>query len=282
MQRAWLRGVGVDAPAQWKRNHTRCGTPLGDTLIVEYTGEATAGCLITNPPTGLSVVDLSTSRANDEGVRYEHATIDGVAVETATRQTDDGRAERLVYFPDRGVNVSITSPDTSVVDAAYQSLQVVQSDPASGCVVHTNAYDDGRPPDQGGGQVLLPGDPTSADACVYVDDWLESTAHLTGDKLATLINAVRAAPPTTKEQAPDDAGCESVAGMQEPSDNPPMLLRFDGPDGHWMLVAKISWCTRWQSTISSGSATRRIDQQLLLALPPVWMSYPDPDSMDIG
>jgi hypothetical protein len=99
--------------------------------------------------------------------------------------------------------------------------------------------------------------------------------------LVTLINAVRSAPPTTDERAPDDTNCESVADMQSPSDNPPMLLRFDGPDGQWLLVAKINACTRWQSTISSGSATRRIDQQLLLALPTVWTSYPDPDSMDI-
>ena len=282
MQRAWLRGVGADAPAGWKRDATQCGTPMHDTLVVDYTGEATPACLVASPPTDVSVIEMATGTASDTATYDETATIDGVPVEVSTGRAADGRTQRVVHFTDRDVSVTITSPDASTVDAAYRSLQVTDTDPDSGCVVHTHAYDSGRPPDQGGSGVLLPGDPTSAVACVYVDGWLEETSNVTGDKLTTLLDAARAAPPTTDQRAPDDANCESVRSLVTPADDPPMLLRFDGPDGHWLLVAKIAPCTRWQSTISSGSTTRRIDQRLLLALPAVWTSYPDPDSMDIG
>jgi len=279
MQRAWLRGVGIDAPAQWLRDDVHCGTPMADTLIVEFTGEGTEACLISRPPAALSVISIGTSRP-DNAV-YDETTIDDVPAREATRQTDDGRTERLIYFPDRDVYVSIASPDESVVQAAERSVQVTDTDPETGCVVHTHEYDDGAPTGQASSFAILPGDPTSAAACVYVNGWLEETAVVTGDKLTTLMNAIRAAPATTDQRAPDDTGCQSVADLVTPADNPPMLLRFDGPDGKWRLVAKINPCTRWQSTISSGSVTRRIDQQLLLALPPVWTSYPDPDSMDI-
>jgi hypothetical protein len=206
-----------------------------------------------------------------------------VPIEETERPATDGDHERLVSFPDRHVLVEITSPDPAVVDAARRSLQVTDTDAATGCVVHTTTYDDGRPPGQGDDHQLLPGHPTSADACVYVDGWLENTAAVTGAALTNLVEAAQAAPPTTDQRAPDDANCESVADLETPADDPPMALHFDYADSStWTLVAKINPCTRWQSTISSGDVTRRIDQRLLLALPQVWMSYPDPDSMDIG
>ena len=283
MEQYWLRGVGVDAPASWKPNRAQCGTPVASTVIVMYSGEGVAGCAITNPPKHLSVIRMS---AGDNKAAYQQhdwhpETINGDAVEVANERTDQGDHERLVHFADRQVTVDMTSPDESIIDAATQSLQTVDTDPDTGCVVHTDAYDDGKPAPQGDAHVLLPGHPTSAIGCVYVSGWLESNARVSGDKLTALVNAVRAAPALTDSQAPDDTNCESVAGMQDPSDNPPMMLRFDYADSStWTLVAKINWCTRWQSTISSGSVTRRITGALLLALPQLWMGYPDPDSMD--
>jgi hypothetical protein len=252
-------------------------------VIVSYAGEVTPACLLTAPPKHLSVIEMTGGNNNATHPHYDwHSeTIRGVPVEVADRRTDDGDHERLVNFTDRQVTVDITSPDQSVIDAAGRSLQTVDTDPATGCVVHTNAYDDGKPPAQGDAHELLPGHPTSATGCVYVSGWLERSARVTGDKLTTLVDAVQAAPETTDMHAPDDANCDSVAGLQDPSDNPPMVLSFDYADSStWTVVAKIDPCTRWQSAISSGSVTRRIDQRLLLALPSLWMSYPDPDSMD--
>lgn len=283
MTQYWLRGVGVDAPSSWKPNKAQCGTPMADTVIVMYAGEATASCAILSPPKHLSVIQMTSGNNNADYLRYDWhpATINGASVEVANTHTDDGDHERFVQFTDRQVTVDITSPDVSVVDDATNSLQVVDTDPATGCVVHTNAYDDGKPSPQGDSHYLLPGHPTSAIGCVYVSGWLETSARVTGDRLTALVDAVQAAPELTDSQAPDDTNCDSVAGMQDPSDNPPMMLRFDYADSStWTLVAKISWCTRWQSAISSGDVTRRIDQRLLLALPDLWMSYPDPDSMD--
>lgn len=282
-QHYWLRGVGVDAPSSWKPNALRCGTPTANTVIVFYAGSASEGCALTNPPKHLSVIELSAGNNNATQAKYDWqpTTIDGMAVEEVDRRTADGDHERLVTFADRQVTVDITSPDQSVVDAASQSLQVVNTDPDTGCVVHTNAYDDGKPPDQGNAHELLPGHPTSATGCVYVSGWLEQSARVSGDKLATLVDAIQSAPPPTDERAPDDTNCESVANLITPADNPPMMLRFDYSDSStWTLVAQINPCTRWQSAISSGSVTRRIDQRLLLALPQLWTSYPDPDSMD--
>jgi len=283
MQQYWLRGVGVDAPSSWKPNAVQCGTPMADTVIVDYTGEVTPGCLITRPPTNISVIELSSGTNNNELAQYEWrpTAIHGIPVEEANKRTDDGRHERLVEFPDREVFVDITSSDQALIDATEQSLQVVDRDPETGCVVHTNAYDDGKPPAQGDAAELLPGHPASATGCVYVRGWLEQGTRVTGDKLATLIDAVQAAPAPTDERAPDDTNCESVANLVTPDDDPPMVLHFDYADSStWTVVAKISPCTRWQSTISSGSVTRRIDQRLLLALPSLWNMYPDPDSMD--
>lgn len=283
MQQAWLRGVGVDAPAEWKRDATQCGTPMHDTVVVDYASGATPACLVTRPPTDISVIELSTGNANPMPADAKHGEIDGIPVLEASRRTDDGRHEQLVRFPDRAVTVDITSPDRAVVEAARQSLQVVDTDPTTGCAVHSTAYNNGTPPAQGNPDELLPGEPTSAAGCAYAGGWLDMNDVVAGDDLDALVDAVRAAPETTEQRAPDDANCESVADMQSPEDNAPMVLHFDYADGSaWTLVAKINWCTRWQSTISSGDVTRRIDRRLLLALPPLWGMTPDPDSMDIG
>src|SRR2546423_12787985 len=117
--------------------------------------------------------------------------IAGFPAQEATRQTDEGRTERLTYFPARAVYVSIASPDDPVVQAAERSVQVTDTDPETGCVVHTHEYDDGAPTGQASSFAILPGDPTSAAACVYVNGWLEETAVVTGDKLTALMNTIR-------------------------------------------------------------------------------------------
>ena len=283
MEHFWLHGVGIDAPSSWKPNQTECGTPIENTVLVEYAGATSATCGYAGPPRHVSVIEMSPGNNNMTYRTYDWQpeTINGNPVEVVNRRTDDGDRERLVRFAVRQVTVDITSPDQSVIDAATRSLQTIDVDPDTGCVVHTNAYDDGKPAPQGDGRYVLPGHPTSATGCVYVSGWLEQSDRVTGDKLTTLVNAIQAAPATTDERAPDDANCESVANMVTPDENPPMVLHFNYSDSStWTVVAKISWCTRWQSSISSGDVTRRIDQALLLALPDLWMMTPDPDSMD--
>lgn len=274
----------MDAPSTWKKNDEQCGTPIADTVIVMYAGEATPDCALARPPTNISVIELRSGSSAGLGTAgWQPGTIDGVAVEETNRRTDDGRHERLVSFQDRNVTVDMTSPDQSVIDTATRSLQVTDTDPSTGCAVHTDAYDDGQPTPQGDHHNLLPGHPSSATGCVYVSGWLEQSAVVTGNKLTSLVDAIKAAPETTDRRAPDDTNCESVADSVTADQKAPMVLHFGYADtSTWTLVAKISWCTRWQSTISSGDVTRRIDRQLLLALPQLWTSYPDPDSMDIG
>ena len=89
------------------------------------------------------------------------------------------------------------------------------------------------------------------------------------------------AAPTEERSGDDWPGCVAVQ-RQSPSPVEPMLLTFAYPDGSTRLVvARILWCTRWQSYVTTGSYTRRITPQILTALPPVWMDYPDPDSMQV-
>jgi hypothetical protein len=260
----------------------RCGTPIANTVIVDYAGTATPACLYGGAPKHLSVIEMSTGNAALVTADWRPSSIDGVPTEETDRHSADGDHERLVSFPDRHLTVTITSADPAVIDTARSSMRVTDTDPETGCVVHTNAYDDGKPDAQGDSHELLPGDPTNTRACVYVSGWLERSEVVGGSRMTALADAIRAAPPTTDRRAPDDTNCESVADMQTPSDNPPMVLHFDYADSStWTLVAKTSWCTRWQSTISSGDVTRRIDQRLLLTLPQLWTSYPDPDSMDL-
>lgn len=298
MQSGSLRGVVVDVPSEWSRNGLQCGTPTRDTLLVELTGTVTPACLISGPPQHLSVVWLGTftrpvldngtlgeaTIPSDAAIdSYDDTTIDGEHVKETTQRTDDGRTLRLLLFLERGVYVSAASADPSVVEAAVDSLQARDTDPTTDCIVHTHAYDDGRPGNAQSGNQIVPGTPSWAAGCVYVDGWLEGSKVVTGDALNALVAALRTAPPTTDQRAPEDTNCESVADDVPPSDSPPMALVFHEPDvGVWTVVAKTNPCTRWQSTVSAGGVTRRIDQRVMLALPSLWTSYPDPDSLDLG
>jgi hypothetical protein len=58
MQRAWLRGVSVAAPAAWPRNDLRCGSPLHDTLVVVPARMGFDACLDPGPD-DLSVIWLA-------------------------------------------------------------------------------------------------------------------------------------------------------------------------------------------------------------------------------
>src|SRR5206468_2500395 len=46
MQRAWLHGVGVDAPASWPRNAVHCGRAIRDTFVVFPSGGGNQSCAI--------------------------------------------------------------------------------------------------------------------------------------------------------------------------------------------------------------------------------------------
>src|SRR5205823_5566740 len=108
-------------------------------------------------------------------------------------------------------------------------------------------------------------------ACHYVAGWLETTSlSMPPAKLRALVRLIGAAPHVTPARAPVDAGCESVdRGPPEWSDDGPVVLRFSFADGSTgIVVARIVWCTRWQSYLYAGDAERRLTGALLAALPP--------------
>ena len=294
MQRAWLHGVGVDAPAAWARNAMHCGQPTADTLVVGSGGNETCA---TWPQSHASVVwlgaydkeplrpnvilgDAALGRAGVQGLRATRVA--GEPARTGRLRSTSGGTTQIVLFPQRRAYVTVHSGDQHLVEQVLRSIQVTAVDPATHCRVHTNEYDDPRRLPVQPGDALVPGAPAMVTACGYVDDWLEQTATMRGDRLQRLLTALDAAPAPTEERSGDDwPGCVAVQ-RQSPSPVEPMLLTFAYPDGSTRLVvARILWCTRWQSYVTTGSYTRRITPQILTALPPVWMDYPDPDSMQV-
>lgn len=297
VQTGWLHGVGVDAPARWPRDALRCGHPAKSTLVVEPAGAAYPACFALprkgshpdvvwlggyvpplQPKAFLGLVELPAGGLS----AMTPVTISGEpAREWQGRDPAADEPAVLVVLPTRGVFVVVMSKDRSIRAAAVASIRIVATDPLTGCATRTTAYDApprhpdlDRPIDVSGAVGVV--------ACHYVASWLTATAaSVPTAKLAALVRAIGAAPHVTSNRAPEDAGCERLdPGSPEYGDDGPVVLRFTFHGGRSrVVVARVVYCTRWQSYLRAGDVERRMTGALLLALPRVLEQFPDPDTM---
>lgn len=291
-----MHGVGVDTPITWQPDALRCGRPIHNTVVVagstfliedcDYlprprVSVAWIGAYDAEPLSRRAILgEAELGRRGLAGLR--HATVSGEPALVGVRPSINGGVAHLVLFPHRRVYVSVRSEDPATVRQVLASIRTVRVDPATRCRVHTRQYDDpARLPHQRG-ELLVPGNPSSVTACGYVDDYLEQTATMTGTRLRRLLDALRSAPPPTDAHQPSDwPGCTWV-DKEFHVTREPMAMFFTYPnDAERVVVARIESCTRWQSYVTTGSYTRRINKRVLTALPPVWTQYPDPGSMRV-
>lgn len=296
-QTGWMHGVGVDVPARWPRDLLRCGQPAGTTFVVESASAVHTMCYAQpvkgahpdvawlgaylpplRPGTSLGLVEIPSRGL----AAMTRTTIDGVRA--WSWQTRDSRTHQpavLVVVPDRAVFVEVASAHRAVREAVIGSIRFVSKDPATGCAVRTTVYDTPPPHPRLDGQLDVSG-AVGVVACHYVAGLLETTAtSVPAAQLKALVHAIDSAPHITATLAPVDQGCQSVdRGPPQYSDDGPVVLRFSYADGHSkVVVARVSYCTRWQSYLYSGDVERRMTGALLHALPRVLDQFPDPDTM---
>jgi hypothetical protein len=298
VQTGWMHGVGVDVPAAWPRNQLRCGDPWRTTLVVQSAGAAVPLCAWLTPENfhpdvvwvGSYVAPLQPGavlgpvEAPARGLGAMTAiTIDGEpAREVSTRDRRTHEPAVLVVLPKQAVFVSVSSVHQKIRADAVASIRVVTTDPATGCATRTSAYDRAprhpildRPIDVSAA--------VAAVACHYVAGWLETTAaSISPVQRRALVRAVDRAPQVTTARAPIDRGCETVdRGPRQYSDDGPVVLRFRLRDGTTkVVVARVEWCTRWQSYLYAGNVVRRMTGAVLLALPAgVLDQFPGPTTM---
>jgi hypothetical protein len=297
-QTGWLHGVGVDVPAAWPRNQLRCGDPWRTTLVVESAGAAVPLCLWVPrknfhpdvvwvrgylaplaPGSRLGPVSLPAGGLGSLTAR----TIGGEPAREL--RTSDPRTRQpvvVVVLPRRSVFVAVSSAHRTIRDAVVASIHVVTTDPSTGCSVRSTAYD--APPRHPIlDQAIDVSGAIGAVVCHYVDGWLERTAaSMPPPKLRALVHAIGGAPHVTSARAPVDRGCESVRrGPPAYDDDGPVVIRLRWRDGTTkVVVARVVWCTRWQSYVYAGDVKRRVTGAVLLALPPgVLEQFPGPDTM---
>jgi hypothetical protein len=296
-QTGWMHGVGVDVPRTWPRDQLRCGQPARTTLVVQSVGAVFPTCFWPAPKTlrpdvvwiggyapplrpasALGVVEVPARGL----AAMTPLTIAGEpAREWLTHSPRTGEPAVLIVLPRRSVFVAVSSTHRSIRDSVVASIHVVDSDPATGCATRSSAYDApprhpmlDRPIDVAGAVSVV--------GCHYVAGWLETTAaSMPAAKLRALVRAVNAAPHVTAARAPDDTGCERVdLGPPALNDDGPVVLRFSLRDGRTVVVvARVVYCTRWQSYLYAGNLERRLTGTVLLAMPRLLDQFPDPDSM---
>ncbi|MBV9293544.1 MAG: hypothetical protein JO222_13935 [Frankiales bacterium] len=278
LQRGWVHGVGVDAPAEWKLDALHCGVPVADTLIVTTVGYAPTYCLA-SPPAGVSFAWLgSYQNGLHPGLALGHYILSGrqlarlrprqinnVLVASGQVTRLHGQRVLLVVVPHRHVFLFVSSPHPDAVAKLVDSLQAVDVDPDTGCRTFTRTYDDVASLPAGSSRTPVPGAPTSTVACYYVDGWLEATGELSSAQTSKLVVAIDVAPRARISHSCDKVRQGSYAAPG------PMLLQFRYPSqAPVSAVARIFACHGWQSYVSNGRSTRRMTLAVLHAIPRLW------------
>jgi hypothetical protein len=278
MQRAWLHGVGVDAPGEWKRDALHCGKPQQDTLVVQPIGTARRICTAA-PGQGLSVVwlgdyqgglrrglTLGLVRLGRRTLASLHPrTVGGMTVLATSRRSYLGGTLDVVVLPHRHVYVLAWSPDADLLARTIESLQTIETDPDTHCSVFTNDYDDVKRLPATSGRTLVPKSATGADACYYVDGWLEGSESMTAADAQHLGRILDAAP-----RAPVSHDCRQVRQGRYAAPGP-MALRFHYAGGKSrVVVARILSCNGWSSYASNGTVTKRLGLAALDVIPRLW------------
>jgi hypothetical protein len=188
-------GVLVTVPAAWRINDQTCGTPQHDTVLRDV--GAVASCLVPRPD-GVSSLELfgfltgSGSLLSELQVTDSFTNASGVRLERGTVPNYSGIA---ISVPAADVLMLIEGTSSEQTKEIIDSIQLADIDPY-GCAMHetqlepTSSYE----PSAAMYDALIPGSPSAIAICHYVDNWLASSATLTGDRLSSFVRLVNGLP----------------------------------------------------------------------------------------
>jgi hypothetical protein len=181
-------GLVLTVPASWAINDERCGTPSSDTVLRDLGGIR----LCLNPrPTGIDSVEL----VEDPGRQLQDfrgtdsfTNPNGVKIEQGRVPDEPGTA---IYVPDVDVLMLIDTVSETRAEAIVDSIELSNTDPA-GCAMREMQLDPpaSSEPLPAMHEMLIPGSPSAIAICHYGDNWLLSSAKLTGDELSRFVSVV--------------------------------------------------------------------------------------------
>jgi len=166
--RQWVdtHGIEVAVPAQWQLGRGLCGTPKANTVLWNIDGIATCA---TSEPSGLSVVVFGGFLGRSAGWLQRHAkhvTIDGAEALQYRRGN-----EVELYFPHRGMSVTVQSPHRALLRQILASVRIVKVN-TDGCPTRPHpSYRIGSSPRAG--QRFIPAGAAGLIGCYYEAGWLD-------------------------------------------------------------------------------------------------------------
>jgi hypothetical protein len=183
-----FHGLLLTVPASWAINDQTCGTPKHDTVLRDLGGVLL--CLI-DRPRGISSVELMDDPAywlpkiqqldtltNPNGVRLERGKV-------------PDRPDIAIYAPAVDVLMFINTVSGGQSKAIVDSIELADIDP-NGCAMREMQLDPpaSYEPPAAMRDVLIPGSPSGIAICHYVDNWLLSSATLTGEGMSNFVGVV--------------------------------------------------------------------------------------------
>jgi len=239
-----FHGVTVFVPASWRIGAQRCGTPVGDTVILP--GPFLNCDLLRKPP--VTVVDLQPLTA----ARLSAAR---------KNRPGDRRYSDVRTFPEVGVLVSARSLDRQLVGRLLDAARLTPVD-AFGCRDRVQSLKPSPRPSHPGADInLVPGVPRSATICRYEGDWLARSVRVPPNQLATLTRILNRLP----------------AGRSRPGGTSAASARFCAEDRHRGFVTQFDYAGKprldvyvhigyCDLTAANGARTTQLDEPLVWAL----------------
>lgn len=191
-------GLEIAVPRSWRLNDENCGTPLGDTVLFEDSGEAVPLCLV-KEPAGLTVVNFEPDAylrqlAWSKAARHQVHLGSSSGVEgwvPATRSTPPLLVLTVAAVP---TIIAIESPVAARAASLMATVRVVRADD-NGCLSHVVSLEpSARAARPGAAAFLVPGSPTTASICSYSADWLGTSTRVSASSLPALISVMNALP----------------------------------------------------------------------------------------
>jgi len=215
-------GLDVTVPASWNINDMTCGTPRTDTVIRDV--GAIAACLVPRPP-GISSLELVDNPEYWQPLMQSVRTLTNAHGVRLDQGTVPDRPGMAIYVPAVQVLMFADTVTDAETNAIVDSIQLADTDP-NGCAMRAMDLDPpaSYQPEASLKGALIPGLPSSIAICHYVDNWLVSSATLTGQEMTDLVGVVNGlpegfdhAPPSTFDPSicsePSSAGGELGSGF---------------------------------------------------------------------
>lgn len=262
-KRITYRHLAITIPSSWIVDNQRCGTPLGNTILLP--GPVFL-CYIPRPP-GISWAKFVPADAPDE-FKAAHRRALSVGGHRAYELT--GTYEKLqaifVRVPDASAGILIISPHGDLAAQLAQTLRFVDVD-AHGCPAESR-YEplSALPPPEmpGARTTLVPGTPTEIVVCGYQQNLLFQGGEISAGGLGAAVTTLNGLPHGLSRDAHPEPACGSNPPDQ--LDEPDFAEWFavlvhyaDAPD--LLLHARVGMCGNLG--ITNGAATGQSTPALL-------------------